>query len=105
MRVKAYKAEIQQQSARENHGAQSLETIGYLPDRTSGDGNFRLWTLRSAVVILALQWTQRITDGGIASGLPGKSAESFAACASALRTIRTKPHLELAERGLQPESE
>ncbi len=67
-----------------------LKQLAYLPDRTSGNGNFRLWTLHSVIVILALEWTQYITDGGIASGLPGKSAGSFAACASALRIIRTR---------------
>ena len=68
-----------------------LNQLRLQPNRTNQNERFRLWKLRSAVVILALEWMRYITDGGITSGGPGKSAESFATCASARRTIRTSP--------------
>jgi hypothetical protein len=70
-----------------------LKQLGLQPGRTSQNDRFRLWTLRSAIVILALEWIRYITDGGIASGGPGKSAESFATCASVRRTTRTSRYL------------
>jgi hypothetical protein len=71
-----------------------LKQLGLQPDRTSQTDGFRLWTLYSPVVKLGMEWTQHITDGGSGSGRAGESAESFAACASGRRTIRTSRYLD-----------